>query len=228
MIPILSIFVYLLVVGACVAGAWWVYTRYVRPKPSTLKPIPKFPDATKTALLDYFEKNPTASTDLDREWRDCLRLVPLEWKLVMLDRCTTNTTALARGKAMTCAFYRMARVWTADPAAYALENVLNLLTLTWAVRSDSADQKKRTDFLAYDSAKQEVRVKEPVFVREVKDRVQYIVNKGYAVPMDLQNALRRPDTEALVLSVDIFLYVMLETYVKFIPENKANCALCAT
>jgi hypothetical protein len=122
----------------------------------------------------------------------------------------------------------MARVWTADPAAYALENVLNLLTLTWAVRSDSADQKKRTDFLAYDSAKQEVRVKEPVFVREVKDRVQYIVNKGYAVPMDLQNALRRPDTEALVLSVDIFLYVMLETYVKFIPENKANCALCAT
>jgi hypothetical protein len=221
-----SIILYLLVVGLCIVGAWWIYTRYIRPKPEALKPIPKFPDTAKATLLDYFEKNPTASTDLDREWRECLRIVPVEFKLVMLDRCTTNTTALSRGKAITCAFYKLARMWVTDPASYALDRLMNLLALSWVIQSDANNLKKRTDFLLYDSAKQEVHVKQSKFVRDVKDRVQYIVNKGYAIPTPLQDSLRRPDTEALVLSVDIFLYVMLETYVKFIPESKAQCALC--
>jgi hypothetical protein len=210
-----------------ILGAWWAYKRYFQSKPAPPKPIPKFPESTKEALLNYFENNPTASVELDKEWRDALRLVPTEYKLNMLDRCTTNATTLSRGKAIVCAFYKLARVWVADPSSYPLSNLLNLMTLFWAAQSDGKKLTKRTDLMAYNAAKQEVSIKEAQFKQEMQTRIRYILDNGYAIPTSVQNALARSDAEPFVVPVDVFLYAMLETFVKFVPTDKADCAVCA-
>lgn len=217
---------YMLLVVFGILGAWGLYSLYVRAKPEPPKPIPKFPDTSKTMMTLYFEKNPTESADFDREFRDALRLVPDEYKLNMLERCVKNATAASRKTAVMCAFYKLARVWAKEPTAFPFENLMNLLALSWVVESDALKLRKRTDLFSYDSTKGEIRVMDPKFAQEIKKRVQILVDKGYAVPTSVQQSIQRSEEVPFVLPDNVFLYAMLETYLKFIPDANASCALC--
>lgn len=224
----MSVVLYAIVVLVFIAGALGLYAFFKRAKPVERKAIPKFPDSSKAMLSLYFEKNPTESADFDREFRDALRLVPLEYKLSMLEQCAKNTLAASRKTAVMCAFYKVAQMWTKDPTSYSFDNLMNMLALSWVVESDARRLSKRTDLFGYDSTKGEVETRDPKFTQETKERIRYLVNKGYAVPSKVQeDAVQRTEpNKPFVLPENVFLFAMLESYLKFIPDANASCALC--
>lgn len=211
-----------------VVGFWAVW-HVLTAKPNKLSlSIPSYPESATLYLKEYFSvQNDKASNRLSREWTDTLRIVPETYKLQMQERCPNNETASARFKVILCVTYKMIADWRAQPTRYAIDTLLNLVSIFLALQSDAEKLPSRTDYLVYDAQDRIVTLVYPKLIREMKPRLQYLLSQHYTIP-EVATTMDQPETQPLKLTANAFFLVLTQTYLTEFPLDQATCELCTT
>lgn len=220
-----TVFVWVLLTLA-VVSVGWVWKSYTPPKPPAPVPIPvMFSPADYVLLTQYFQEKPKPTPKLQDEWTDCTRNVSEKYAREMLERCFDNDTPSARAQVILCVFYKMVNDWNTKKTGATLTQMINLLVLVLAMRSDGYRFSNRTDLMVFDLKTRMLKLKSTEFIREMKPRIQVMVDRNYMIE-GAEKQLTQPDTMPFLISVNAFLFVMLETYIKQIPASFSNCSLC--
>jgi len=219
------VFVWVLLTMATVSVGW-LWKNYRPPQPTMSLPVPLLFSPVDYLLLEqYFDQKPKPTTQLQQEWTDCTRNASEKYVREMLERCFHNETSNARAKAILCVFYKMVNDWNTKKTGATLTQIVNLLVLVLAMKSDGYRFSNRTDLMVFDSKNRIIKLKSIEFIREMKPRIQVMIDRKYLI-RGAENQMIQPDTMPFYLPVNAFLFVMLETYIKEIPASFANCSLC--
>lgn len=210
-----------------VLGVGWIWKSYNPPQTPALLSVPLlFSPVDYVLLTQYFDQNPKPTPQLQQEWTDCTRNVSEEYAREMLERCAENKNASARAKVIVCVFYKMVNDWNTKKTSATLTQLINLLVLVLAMKSDGFKYSNRTDLFVFDTKNRIVKLKSVEFIREMKPRIQFMVKRNYLI-RGAEKQLVQPDTMPFFISAESFLFVLLETYIKQIPASLSNCSLCA-
>lgn len=213
----------LLIVGFCTGLGIWLWKR--GRKPQELIPIPQYSSDERATLKKYFSTSPSRSKMLNEEWADALRAVSNANKLKMLEECADNESTSARTKVIVCAFYKTVMEYRTDSAKVPLQKLFSLLTLYLCMVSDGLELDKRTDYFQYNDDNQTIVLKAEKIIKEMMFRIRYVLNQGYGLP-GVAPQLEQDGTKEITLSVDAFLFCMLQSFIAFIPVDDAKCSLC--